>query len=300
MASSKCIWIAFFLFAVTNDIGVFSRAVNTLGFWSRVPKTADEPTSRVNLSRRWRRAMAGTHRERCAQIAAPWLENTQAPGDNATLVKLCIQPFSSAPSQDLVFPGKYLCSFIRRAYRCCHEGAKCRNVRGIQGRLTENADVELVLTTEILSLIIVRADLHLQLSNPHHLDIRPVLPNMAKDNLPTRYSLGSLDDTVDLRVDLLFLLKRLQKMTDGARPSTSLVNIWRVAFLSNGGPPGEKPSLGALQDTNGDMWRDEVANMVPVLDLGLVLDCSKDGLEVSCGSGGVNLLHPPFMAVYYR
>lgn len=49
-----------------------------------------------------------------------------------------------------------------------------------------DADVEFVLTREILSLAVMRAELHLQLSNPQHLDLLPVIPFMSKHNLPTR------------------------------------------------------------------------------------------------------------------
>lgn len=140
MASSRCIWTALFcLSAMTSDIGVFGRAVDTLGFLSQSPKTADEPsgpTLRADASRRWRRGIAETHRERCAELAAPWLENTQqAPEDNATLLQLRVRPFSPGASQGLVFPGKSLFSFVRRVYHCCQEGLNCRSVKGIQGRL---------------------------------------------------------------------------------------------------------------------------------------------------------------------
>ncbi|KAJ0068184.1 hypothetical protein NL108_017280, partial [Boleophthalmus pectinirostris] len=47
------------------------------------------------------------------------------------------------------------------------------------------ADVEFLLLKEISSLTVTRAELHLQLSNPHHASIRPVLPPLAKHNVPT-------------------------------------------------------------------------------------------------------------------
>ncbi|XP_044052991.1 uncharacterized protein si:ch211-170d8.2 [Siniperca chuatsi] len=305
MASWHCKWIVLFLLSIlTSDIGVFSRAVDTLGFLSQSPKTADDssgPTLRMDALRRWRRGIAETNRERCAELAAPWLENTQqAPEDNATLLQLRVRPFSPGASQGLVFPGKSLFSFVRRVYHCCQEGLNCRSVKGIQGRLRGDTDVEFLLTREILSLTVMRAELHLQLSNPQHLDVHPVLSSMAKRDLPTRYSLWSRGNTMELRVDLLFLFQSLQEVAGGAGGGPSLVNMRRVVFSSRGDPPREKPTSGALQDTDGDVWGDGVANTLPVLELGLVLGCSQAGSGVSCGTGGVHLSHTPFMALYYR
>ncbi|XP_078106371.1 uncharacterized protein LOC144517949 [Sander vitreus] len=299
MASSHCIWIALFLLlGMTSDTGVFGRAVDTLGFLSQSPKTADGssgPTLRTGVLRRWRRGIPETHRERCAELAAPWLENTHVPEDNATLLQLRVRPLFPGASQGLVFPGKSLFSFVRRVYHCCQEGVNCRRVKGIQGRLRGGTDVEFLLSREILSLAVMRAELHLHVSNPQHLDIHPVLSSMAKRGLPTRYSVWSRGNTAELRVDLLSLFQSLQEATGGAGGGPSLVNMRRAVFSSRGSPPGEKPTFGALQDTASDVWGDGVA-----LELGLVLGCSRAGSGLSCGTGGVHLAHTPFMALYYR
>lgn len=135
MASARCIWISLFLLsAMTSDTGVFARAVDTLGFASRSPTSGDEASGasvRTDAPRRTER-----HREQCAELAAPWMENTlQAPEDNATVLQLRIRPFSPGVSPGQVFPGKALFSFVRRVYHCCQEGLNCRSVKGIQGRL---------------------------------------------------------------------------------------------------------------------------------------------------------------------
>lgn len=139
MASSHCVWIALVLPLMTADIGVYGRAVNSPAFVSHLTRTADEAsgsTLRTDASRRWRRGMAESHRERCAELAAPWLENAQrAPEVNATVLQLRVRPFSRGASQGLVFPGKPLFNFVRRVYHCCQEGLSCRSVKGIQGRL---------------------------------------------------------------------------------------------------------------------------------------------------------------------
>lgn len=60
------------------------------------------------------------------------------------------------------------------------------------GPLTEprlslsDTGVEFLLSRESLSPLVVRAELHLQLSNPLHLDVRPALSALAKRHLPTR------------------------------------------------------------------------------------------------------------------
>ncbi|XP_056275397.1 uncharacterized protein si:ch211-170d8.2 [Pseudoliparis swirei] len=303
MASSHCIWIALFLFtAMARDIGVFGRAVDKLGFMAQSQKTADEssgPTLRTDALRRWRRGVADTHLERCAELVAPWLENTHDPEDNATRLQLRVRPFTPGASRHSVFPGKSLFSFVRRVYHCCQEGVNCRNVKGIQGRLRGGSAVEFLLTREILSLRIMRAELRLQLSNPQHLDIYPVLSSMAKRGLPTRYSWWSQGNTLELRVDLLFLFHSLKQATGGAGGGPSLENMRRPVFSSRKYPPGERPASGALQDT--DVWGDGVASTLPALDLGLVLGCSQAASWVSCETGGVHLSHaPPFMALYYR
>ncbi|XP_062274233.1 uncharacterized protein si:ch211-170d8.2 [Scomber scombrus] len=276
---------------MTSDVGVFGRAVDTRGFLSESQEIASEsPTPTLRTE---------THREQCAELSATWLENTQAPQDNSTLLQLRVRPFSPGVSRGLVFPGKSLFSFVRRVYRCCQEGLNCRSVKGIQGRLRGDTDVEFLMTREILSLTVMRAELHLQLSNPQHLDVRPVLPFMAKRNLPTRYSVWSRGHTVELRLDLLFLLQILQEAAGGAGGGPSLMNMRRVVSSPRGDP-------GALQDTHGDEWGDGVAIALPApelglgLGLGLVLDCSQGGVGVSCETSGVHLSHTPFMALYYR
>uniref|UniRef100_UPI0037E92EF0 uncharacterized protein n=1 Tax=Semicossyphus pulcher TaxID=241346 RepID=UPI0037E92EF0 len=216
------------------------------------------------------------------------------------MLQLRVRPFSPGASQGLVFPGKHLFSFVRRVYRCCQEGLNCRSVKGIQGRLRGDTHVEFLLSRDISSLTVTRAELHLQLSNPQHLEIHPVLSYMAKRDLPTKYSLWSRGDTVELKVDLLFLFQSLQEAAGGTRGGPSLVNMRRVVFSSRVNRSGEKPAPGALQDTDGDVWGDGAASTLPPLELGLVLGCSQAGSGVSCRSGGVHLSHTPFIALYYR
>ncbi|KAM8760229.1 uncharacterized protein AB9X84_008369 [Acanthopagrus schlegelii] len=289
MASARCCWTALFLLSVVT-CGVYGRAVDTQGFVSRVEPSGQ--TLRTDALRRWRRAAAGTHRERCAELTAPWQENTRAaPDDDATRLQLRVRPFTPRAAQGLVFPEKSLFSFVRRVYHCCQEGLSCRSLKGIQGRLRGDTDVEFLLTRDVWSLTVMRAELHLLLSNPQHLDIHPVLSALAKRDLPTRYSVWSRSGSVELRVDLLFLFQSLQEAAGEAGGGPSLANMRRVASSSEG---------DRLQDTAGGVWGDEVTGTLPVQELGLVLGCSRAGSRVSCGAGGVRLSHTPFMALYHR
>uniref|UniRef100_A0A8D3DIN3 Uncharacterized protein n=1 Tax=Scophthalmus maximus TaxID=52904 RepID=A0A8D3DIN3_SCOMX len=284
-SSSRCVGIVLFLLsAVTSDTrGVFGRAVDARGFVSGSQGTADGssgPTLRTDAARRWRRGVEERHRERCAELPA--------------------RPFSAGAARGPVFPGQPLFNFVRRVYQCCQEGQLCRSVKGIQGRLRGGRDVEFLFTREILSLTVTRAELHLQLSVPQHLDVRPVLPSMAKRSLPTRYSVWSRGNRLELRVDLLFLFQSLQEAAGGAGGGPSLVNMRRALFSSRADPPGENPAPRALQDTDGHAWGDGAANAPPAVELGLVLGCSQAGVGVSCGGAEVRLSHTPFMALYYR
>ncbi|XP_038139302.1 uncharacterized protein si:ch211-170d8.2 [Cyprinodon tularosa] len=300
MAAPHYLRIVSFVFLLTSDVGVLGRALDSPGFRLQSAQTADGSSRQVlrtDRETRWRRAAA-----RCAELGGPWMENMQqAPRDGSTVLQLRVRPFSPGALRGLVFPGKSLFSFIRRVYRCCKEGGGCRSVKGIQGRLRGDAGVEFVLTREILAMTVRRAELHLQLSNPQHLNITPIIPFMVKHNFPTRYSLISLGDAVELKVDLLFLLQNLQDAAagGGGGDGHSLVNMHLGRLISNEELTGGKTSLRILQDTDGQMWDDGVDNGLLALDVGLILGCSRAGSAVPCGSGGVHLAHAPFMAFYY-
>ncbi|XP_008415774.1 uncharacterized protein LOC103469695 [Poecilia reticulata] len=301
MAALSCMWIISVIILLTSDAGALGRAVDSFGFLLQSPRARDGPFGeilRTDGVRRWRRGVAAeAHGERCAELGAAWLENTRpAPERGSTVLQLRVRPFSPGPSRGLVFPGKSLFTFIRRVYRCCQERVGCRSVKGIQGRLRGAAGVEFVLTREILATTVSRAELHLQLSNPLGLDISPVIPFMAKRNLPTRYSVASRGDAVELRVELLFLLRLLQEAAGNGGRSRSLVNAQLGRLLSS---EDKKTSLGIVQDADGEAWHDRNHSRSLAWDVGLVLGCSRAGSGVPCESGGVHLSDAPFMALFY-
>lgn len=119
MASSNCTRItSLFILMMLSCCGVFGRAVGTSERLSREPHEATLRT------------------DRCAELEAPWLENTQeARVDSGTRLEISIRHFSARASRGLVFPGKPLFGFVRRVYRCCQEGENCRRLKGIQGRM---------------------------------------------------------------------------------------------------------------------------------------------------------------------
>uniref|UniRef100_A0A8C6UQY2 Uncharacterized protein n=1 Tax=Neogobius melanostomus TaxID=47308 RepID=A0A8C6UQY2_9GOBI len=266
-------WIVLFLVTVfTCDAGVYSRVLSR-----RTTVEYDERASlRADILRRWKRGIADAHRERCAELTAPWIEHTASLQGDSTLLPLRVRPFLPGVSYGSIFPGKSLFSFVRGVYHCCQQKVHCRSVKGIQGRLGE-ADVEFLLLKEISSLTVTRAELHLQLSNPQHVPIRPVLSSLAKHNLPTRYSSSTQGDVTEIRVDLHFLIKNLQDVAGSVTSSgPSLVNMRRVESHPQDSDP---------------VWDDTSRG----LDLSLVLDCG-----LSCESNDVHILHAPFIALYYK
>ncbi|XP_051923544.1 uncharacterized protein si:ch211-170d8.2 [Hippocampus zosterae] len=285
-------WIALLLIsAITSDMGVRGRALDAHGFVAPSPGRSTgspRPSLRTDLLWRWRRGAAEAHRERCAELTAAWQESCNRNSrDNSTVVRLGVRPLSaSGPSGGLVFPEKPLFSLVRRVYRCCQEGLNCRSVKGLQGRLRRGSDVEFLITREVLSLIIKRAELHLQFANPQQVDIHPALLSLAKSNLPTRFISKARGNTVELRVDLLFLFQSLQEAAGGLGRGRHVVNMRKV-MLS---PSLKKLASVDLQDNGGDVWG----------ELGLALGCSRDGVDVLCESSGVGLLHTPFITLYYR
>uniref|UniRef100_A0A3Q2XXB0 Uncharacterized LOC109510906 n=1 Tax=Hippocampus comes TaxID=109280 RepID=A0A3Q2XXB0_HIPCM len=268
-------WIALLLISViTSDMGVRGRALDAHGFVAPSPgRSTGSPRSslRTDLLWRWRRGAAEAHRERCAELTAAWQESSNRNSrDNSTVVRLSVKPLSaSGPSGGLVFPEKPLFSFVRRVYRCCQDGLDCRSVKGLQGRLRRGKTV------------LRKAELHLQFANPQQVDIHPAL--LSLDKLSSLE--GSHSNTVELRVDLLFLFQRLQEAAGGLGRGRHLVNMRKV-MLS---PSHKKLASVDLQDNGGDVWG----------ELGLALGCSRDGAGVLCESSGVGLLHAPFITLYY-
>ncbi|XP_010874624.2 uncharacterized protein si:ch211-170d8.2 [Esox lucius] len=300
MASTTCSWIALFFLAVTNSfIGIQCRVVPEL--LSKSSGFLDgHKTLPTDILRRLRRESVDTQRQHCALLAAPWVETNTIPKDLAQLHRLRVLSMPQDGLRRAVFPEQPLFRFVRRVYHCCQLGFHCRGVKGIQGRISGDTEVEFLLSHDVLSVTVMRAEIHIHVINPQHLNIEPVLPYMAKRKLPTRYSLGLKENILELRVDLLFLFQGLQEAAGGARGGPSLVHMRKVGELSSGGPQGRPGAPWSLQDTNTDMWGKGLVPLLTSVELGLALNCDRGGVEVSCEHNGVHLLHSPFIALSYR
>lgn len=77
-------------------------------------------------------------------------------------------------------------------------------------------------------------------------------------------------------MDLLFLMRRLQAGRD-AKGGHLSGGVWKATQSSSG----------------GSSWGGGA------LDLGLALDCHRDGAKVGCEARGVQLTQTPFMVVHY-
>ncbi|KAF7694817.1 uncharacterized protein si:ch211-170d8.2 [Silurus meridionalis] len=229
----------------------------------------------------------------CGQLTAPWTDTevTSLSGDWSLMYRLKVLPMSKDGPHRLVFPEQPLFRFVRRVYRCCQMGHHCGGVKGLQGRQAAGSTVEFVLSEDVWSAPILRAEVHLHISNPHQLKVQPLLPWLEKRHLPTRYSVWWKDGMLEVKVDLLFLFQALQALR-GKRGGSSIMEIRHVAGLH---------TLRAREaETQGGDWGLERLLQVPV-DLGLALHCTTVDLNtsVACESYGVRLLHTPFITLSY-
>ncbi|KAF4070340.1 hypothetical protein AMELA_G00284400 [Ameiurus melas] len=232
----------------------------------------------------------------CGQLTAPWTE-TEVPslsGDWSLMYRLKVFPMSQEGPHRLVFPEQPLFRFVRRVYRCCQMGHHCGGVKGLQGREAAGSTVEFVLSQDVWSVPILRAEVHLHISNPHQLNVQPLLPWLEKRHLPTRYSVWWKDSVLEVRVDLLFLFQALQALR-GRRGGSSVMEIRRVGGLHPLRASETRPT-----EAQGGDGRAVRPLQVPV-ELGLALHCSTVELNtpLPCESHGVRLLHTPFITLSY-
>ncbi|TUM11644.1 Hepatocyte nuclear factor 1-alpha [Bagarius yarrelli] len=167
--------------------------------------------------------------EQCDQLTAPWRDTqlSSLSGDWSYMYRLKLLAMSKDGTHRPVFPEQPLFRFIRRVYRCCQMGHQCGGVKGLQGREAAGSSVEFVLDEDVWSAPILRAEVHLQISNPHQLKVQPLLPWLDKRHLPTRFSVWWKDTMLEVRVDLLFLFQALQ----GTREASSVMEIHRLRSL---------------------------------------------------------------------
>ncbi|KAL4660369.1 hypothetical protein GN956_G473 [Arapaima gigas] len=249
----------------------------------------------------------GTRQEQCELTGALWKETTgvvTVPGHEIATYRMKVLPLPRGGPARPVSPEEALRSFSARVYRCCQMGFQCRGVRGIQGHRSGDFDMEFYLLPDVLLAQVVRAEIHLSISNPLHLKVEPRFPSLERHGYPTRYSVWPGDGTLKLWVDLLFLFQGLQEAIGGSRQGHSLVDLRRLGGL--GRPHGKDLSRAevdpSLQDTDPNLWGEGNGAGSSPLELNLLLHCSKDqgGGGVPCENSGVHLLHAPFIVVSYR
>ncbi|XP_030622947.1 uncharacterized protein LOC115806401 [Chanos chanos] len=298
MAAVQNLLLRVFIAVTTILIGVQCGSLH-----GRVGKltilSGEDTTERTNQQRRFRRENPSTNSHHCALLSSPWLESNVPSKDRGLIYRLKVLPMSDGPRR-AVFPEQPLFRFVRRVYRCCQTGNRCENVKGIQGRLS-GSHIDFLLSEDVLSVTVVRAEIHLHISNPQQLNIQPLVPFLEKRKLPTRYSVGVKDTELEMRVDLLFLFRALQQATGGARGRPSLIDMRRAGGLSRPGAPEPREWVRALQETTPAEPGEVLGPLRSAVELGLALHCSgADATAVHCQSHGVQLLHTPFIALSYR
>ncbi|KAA0713829.1 hypothetical protein E1301_Tti015578 [Triplophysa tibetana] len=290
---------------VAVTVGVHCRSLRTQ--FRKVTSFQGERKIRIAHVQRRMRREPGSEREQCALLSAPWTESSAPFGDWGQMYRLKILSTTSDGSRPAVFPEQPLFQFVRRVYRCCQIGYHCGSVKGIQGRKPGDSNIEFLLGMDVLSGPLARAEVHFHLSNPQHLNIKPVLPSLEKRGFPTRYNVWFQDGVVELRVDLLALFQALQLTIGGPSRGPSLIEIHRVRGLTRPGVLDQKERSPAPQDTASVLWgdvnedREGAAPLQPALELGLALHCSlENNIAQPCQNYGVHLAHAPFIALTYR
>ncbi|XP_062854267.1 uncharacterized protein si:ch211-170d8.2 [Trichomycterus rosablanca] len=238
-------------------------------------------------------ALESSEAGQCALLTAPWSELISPPRDWTHIYRLKVLPISKDGPNKLVFPEQPLFQFVRRVYRCCQMGHHCAGVKGIQGRSTGGSIIEFLLSEDVLSAPVLRAEVHLHLSNPQQLNISPLLPWLHKRHLPTRYSAWSKEGVVELRVDLLFFFQALQALR-GRRGGASLMEIRRGGGLNSPWVSETRPAVTQGRDRGAER------PLQTPEELGLALLCSTPDMNTQrCERHGVRLLHTPFITLSY-
>ncbi|XP_076859459.1 uncharacterized protein LOC143512720 [Brachyhypopomus gauderio] len=240
----------------------------------------------------------------CSLLSAPWTEINFPFATWSHLYRLKISPMSRDVPRRPVFPEQPLFRYVRRVYRCCQKGYRCGSVKGLQGRDVGGSNIEFLLSEDVLSATITRAEIHLHISNPENLNVHPLLPSLEKRHLPTRFQSWTWDRVLEVRVDLLFAFQTLQRVFSSRSTERQLLDIRRVGGLSRALEPQDitpallKPATAAWGEGNEE-WGERP--LQAALEMGLALHCSTTHTNTQpCESYGVRLLHTPFITVSYR
>ncbi|KAL2092288.1 hypothetical protein ACEWY4_012086 [Coilia grayii] len=258
---------------------------------------------RITAHRRSRRGSADFDLEQCAALSIPWNEATGPVNTQEQFYRIRVHPMSEESAPRTIFPEQPLFRFIKRIYQCCQMGYHCGSVKGIQGRLKHGTGLEFILSQDVLSVSVIRAEMHLHLSNPQHLQVEPLILYLDKRSLPTRYNSWSSDGSVEMKLDLLFFFQALQQAVGGPQGGPRLINMRQVGGLTRPGATSEPWARAqALQEAEGTEWGggENGSPLHEVIELGFTLRCRRGEEAVPCRASGVRLQHTPFITLSYR
>ncbi|XP_075709888.1 uncharacterized protein LOC142743224 [Rhinoderma darwinii] len=195
------------------------RAVETNNF---IKKQRSESHNRERMERileilgadRWSKGqdILKYHRSQCNYMNQSWTQwqgstENQDPS-SVYMLNVFIRPIKPT------FPQKNLFQYMSRIYRCCKLGFSCRRIKGLQGILDEGIkEAAFNIDSDIFSLSIQRAELHLEVSADEQLTVIPVLNiNGLRRSSFRQMRSGHI---IDLALDVMFILQAL-KETDMA------------------------------------------------------------------------------------
>ncbi|XP_029427126.1 uncharacterized protein LOC115073103 [Rhinatrema bivittatum] len=223
---------------VAGSRHLYSGKGAAIGFSESRGETGEESLSRMDLraedtegsphrlrQRVWIEGheVLGYQRSQCIHMSQPWVwGHLGLLGQQmSSSFKLRLHTAPSGPTRP-AFPQQHLFQYIRTIYSCCKLGFACRKVKGLQGKIEvddEGTNLEFYIDSDILGLSILRAELHLEISNPDHITVTPVLSTSATRS--TSHLKLARADVSDLTLDATFLFHLLQE-AGGTRREMSL------------------------------------------------------------------------------
>ncbi|KAM3936713.1 uncharacterized protein RB166_021792 [Leptodactylus fuscus] len=148
------------------------------------------------------------HRSQCNYKNQSWTQ-WQGSADHQDLTSVYDVKVYTGPLKP-IFPQKNLFQYMGRIYRCCKLGFSCSRIKGLQGTLDEGGrELAFYIDSDIFSLSIQRAELHLQISADDQVTVIPVLNvNGVRRSRFVEKRNGLI---IDLALDVMFILQALKE-----------------------------------------------------------------------------------------
>ncbi|XP_069476502.1 uncharacterized protein [Ambystoma mexicanum] len=148
----------------------------------------------------------------CLHMSQPWSsgQHRLAELEDSAPFRLRAHTAASGPPRP-TFPHQHLFHYIKNIYRCCKLGFACRKIKGLQGRVVLEGplkNLDFYVDPQTLELSVQRAELHLEVSNPDHVAVVPVLkiPGFSSSS----HTKMTRDDVTDVTLDVMFLFDMLR------------------------------------------------------------------------------------------